>query len=111
MLEGAQIIVVAYGTAGRIAQTAITKAREAGIPAGLLRPITLYPYPKEALSSLIEQAKAFLVLEMSAGQMLEDVDMVVKGRVPLEFEGWMGGRVPTPAEVLDKIKNVAEKYP
>lgn len=110
MLEGAEIIVIAYGTAGRVAQTGIAKARAEGIPVGLFRPITLYPYPKDALSCLIEQARAFLVLEMSAGQMLEDVALVVQGRVPIEFEGWLGGRVPTPTEVLDKIKEVAEKY-
>jgi 2-oxoglutarate ferredoxin oxidoreductase subunit alpha len=109
-LEGAEIIIVAYGTTGRVAQTGITKARAKGIPVGLFRPITLYPYPKDALSSLIDQTKAFLVMEMSAGQMMEDVELVVQGRVPVEFEGWMGGRVPTPAEVLDKIEEVAEKH-
>ena len=78
--------------------------------AGLFRPITLYPYPKDALSSVIEQAKVFLVLEMSAGQMLEDVELVVEGRVPVEFQGWLGGRVPTPTEVLEKIREVADKH-
>jgi 2-oxoglutarate ferredoxin oxidoreductase subunit alpha len=110
MLGGAEIVVIAYGTAGRVAETGITKARDEGIPAGLFRPITLYPYPKDALSSLIEQARAFLVLEMSAGQMLEDVELVVQGRVPVEFQGWLGGRVPTPSEVLDRIREVAEKW-
>jgi 2-oxoglutarate ferredoxin oxidoreductase subunit alpha len=109
-LEGAEIIVVAYGTVGRVSQTSVGKGRDEGIPAGLFRPITLYPYPKEALSSLVEQAKAFLVLEMSAGQMVEDVELVVKGRKPVEFQGWLGGRVPTPTEVLDKIREVAEKH-
>jgi len=67
MLDGAEIVVVSYGTTGRVAQTAIKKARDEGILAGLVRPITLYPYPKDALSSLTNQAKVFLVLEMSAG--------------------------------------------
>jgi len=110
MLDGAEIVIVAYGTVGRVAQTAIKKAREEGILAGLFRPITLYPYPKDALSSVIEQAKVFLVLEMSAGQMLEDVELVVKGRVPVEFQGWLGGRVPTPTEVLEKIREVSDKH-
>ncbi len=110
MLDGAEIVVVAYGTAGRVAQTAIRKAREGGLRAGLFRPITLYPYPKDALSTVVDQAKVFLVLEMSAGQMLEDVRLVVQGRVPVEFEGWLGGRVPTPTEVLNKITEVAHKY-
>lgn len=110
MLDGAEIVVVAYGTVGRVAQTGIRKAREGGLRAGLFRPITLYPYPKDALSTVVDQAKVFLVLEMSAGQMLEDVKLVVQGRVPVEFEGWLGGRVPTPTEVLDKIWEMAHKY-
>lgn len=110
MLDGAEIVIVAYGTAGRVAQTAIKKARDEGILAGIFRPVTLYPYPKEALSSVIEQAKVFLVLEMSAGQMVEDVELVVEGRLPVEFQGWLGGRVPTPTEVLEKIREVADKH-
>jgi 2-oxoglutarate ferredoxin oxidoreductase subunit alpha len=110
VLEGAQVVVVAYGTVGRVAQTAITKVREEGIPVGMFRPVTLYPYPKDALSSVIDQAKVFLVLEMSAGQMVEDVRLVVEGRVPVEFQGWLGGRVPTPTETAQKIREMAEKY-
>ncbi len=110
MLEGAGVVIVAYGTAGRVAQTGIKKARDEGILAGLFRPISLYPYPKDALSSLTDQAKVFLVLEMSAGQMLEDVELVVKGRVPVDFQGWLGGRVPSPTEVLEKIREMADKY-
>ena len=110
MLEGAEVIIVAYGTTGRVAQTAIKNARDEGIPAGLFRPITLYPYPRDALSTLVDQAKVFLVLEMSAGQMLEDVELAVGGRVPVEFQGWLGGRVPTPTEVLEKIQEMAQKH-
>jgi 2-oxoglutarate ferredoxin oxidoreductase subunit alpha len=110
MLDGAEIIIVAYGTAGRVAQTSIAKAREEGIPVGLFRPITLYPYPRDAMSSRIAQAKVFLVLEMSAGQMLEDVQLVVEGKVPVEFQGWLGGRVPNPSEVTEKIQEMAKKY-
>jgi 2-oxoglutarate ferredoxin oxidoreductase subunit alpha len=110
MLDGAEIVVVAYGTAGRVAQTAIIKAREGGLNAGLFRPITLYPYPKDALSAILDQAKVLLVLEMSAGQMLEDVRLVAQGQVPVEFQGWLGGRVPTPTEVLDKISEMAQKH-
>ena len=110
MLEGAEMVIVAYGTTGRVAQTAITRARDKGMPVGLFRPITLYPYPKDAISSLVEQARVFLVLEMSAGQMLEDVELAVKGTVPVEFQGWLGGRVPTPAEVTETIKEISTKY-
>ncbi|HJX37185.1 MAG TPA: 3-methyl-2-oxobutanoate dehydrogenase subunit beta, partial [Anaerolineae bacterium] len=110
LLDDAEIIVVAYGTVARIAQTGITKAREQGVRVGLFRPITLYPYPKDALSALANQAKAFLVLEMSAGQMVEDVELAVKGRVPVEFQGWLGGRVPTPTEITNKITEVADQH-
>jgi 2-oxoglutarate ferredoxin oxidoreductase subunit alpha len=110
MLEGAELVIVAYGTVGRVAQTAITRARDQGIPVGLFRPISLYPYPKDAISSLVEQARVFQVLEMSAGQMLEDVQLVVKGAVPVEFRGWLGGRVPTPAEVTQTINEISAKY-
>ncbi len=110
MLEGAEMVIVAYGTTGRVAQTAITRARDEGMPVGLFRPITLYPYPKDAISSLVEQARVFLVLEMSAGQMLEDVELAVKGTVPVEFQGWLGGRVPTPSEVTQTIKEIRTKY-
>jgi 2-oxoglutarate ferredoxin oxidoreductase subunit alpha len=110
MLEGAEIIIVAYGTVGRVAQTAIAKARDEGMPVGLFRPITLYPYPKDAMSSRIDQAKVFLVLEMSAGQMLEDVQLAVQGKVPVEFQGWLGGRVPTPSEVTTLIEEMAKKH-
>ena len=110
MLDGAEIIIVAYGTSGRVAQTAISKARDEGIPVGLFRPITLYPYPKKELSALVGRAKTFLVLEMSAGQMIEDVQLVVEGKVPVEFQGWLGGRVPTPTEVTEKINELTEKY-
>jgi 2-oxoglutarate ferredoxin oxidoreductase subunit alpha len=110
LLDKAQIVIVAYGTAGRVAQTAITKAREQGIPVGLFRPVTLYPFPKDALSALVDQAKVILVLEMSAGQMREDVELVAAGRVPVQFHGWLGGRVPTPTEISAKINEAAEKY-
>ena len=110
MIDDAEIIIVAYGTVGRVAQTGIAKAREQGVRVGLFRPVTLYPYPKDALSALADRAKAFLVLEMSAGQMVEDVQLVAKGRVPVEFQGWLGGRVPTPTEVTEKIKEVAARH-
>jgi len=107
-LDDAEIIVVGYGTAGRVALTAVRNAREEGIPVGLFRPITVSPYPYEQIETMVPQASAFLVVEMSGGQMLEDVKKAVGGRVPVEFYGRMGGVVPFPDEILDEIKRVAK---
>src|SRR3990172_8632115 len=103
MLEGADLIVVAYGTAGRIAQSAIKMARQQGISVGLLRPISLFPFPEDRISQLADEARGFLVVEMSAGQMLEDVRLAVAGQAPVRFLGRMGGMVPLPEEILAAI--------
>ncbi len=105
-LEDADIAVVAFGTAGRIAQSAIKAAREEGIRVGLLRPISLYPYPSARLKELAGQVRAMLVVEMNGGQMLEDVRLATQGKVPISFFGRMGGMVPLPDEVLDAIRKV-----
>ena len=103
MLEGAELIVVGFGTSGRVAQTAVKLARQQGLPVGLLRPITLFPFPEERLSQLADEARGFLVIEMNAGQMLDDVKIAVGGQAPVEFYGRMGGMVPLPDEVLAAI--------
>ncbi len=103
MIEGAELIVVGFGTAGRVAQTAVKMARAQGIPVGLLRPITLWPFPEERLSQLADEARGFLVVEMNAGQMLDDVKIAVAGQCPVEFYGRTGGVVPLPDEVLATI--------
>ena len=108
-MEDAEIAVVAFGTAGRIVQSAIKMAREDGIKVGLLRPISLYPYPFDRVRETSKQVKAILVVEMNAGQMLEDVRLAVEGRIPVEFYGRMGGVMPLPDEVLDEIKNLNQK--
>lgn len=108
-LEDAEIIVIGYGTAGRVAFSAVRTAREQGIPVGLLRPITVSPYPSGRIAELIPQSRAFLVVEMSTGQMLEDVQRAVEGRVPVEFYGRLGGVVPYPDEILNEIIRVAEE--
>ena len=105
-LEDAEYVVVGFGTAGRIALSAVREARENGIKIGLLRPITVAPFPTEILNALTEKARAFLVVEMNAGQMLEDVRLVVAGRKPVEFFGRMGGVVPYPDEVLEAIERL-----
>jgi 2-oxoglutarate ferredoxin oxidoreductase subunit alpha len=95
LLEGARVVLVAYGTVGRVAQTAAKLARAQGLAVGLFRPISLFPFPADALDALGGQAKAFLVSEMSSGQMVEDVRLVVDGRLPVYFYGRQGGMVPS----------------
>ena len=109
LLEDARLAVVAFGTAGRVAQSAVKQARQAGIPVGLLRPISLFPYPKERVSALADQVEAILVVEMNGGQMVDDVRLAVEGRVPVSFYGRMGGVVPLPDEVLEQIQLLAGK--
>jgi len=107
-VEDAEILLVAFGLSARIAQKALELAREQGIKAGLLRPITLYPFPSEAIASLVKKVEAALVVEMNAGQMVEDVKLAVNGEKPVLFKGRMGGMIPTPEEVLAEIIRIAE---
>ena len=104
LLADAEIVIVAYGTAARVARTAIQRAREQGLRVGLFRPITLWPFPSSELASITAAMRAIVVLEMSAGQMVEDVRLAVEGRTPVLFHGRMGGMVPTPAEVVDVLR-------
>lgn len=106
-LEDAQFVVIGFGTAGRVALSAVREARAQGIKVGLLRPITVSPFPYEALEQLTGQAEAFLVTEMNTGQMLDDVMLTVRGRKPVEFYGRPGGVVPFPDEILNEIKRIA----
>lgn len=107
-MDDAEVAVIAFGTAGRIAQSAVTMAREDGIKVGLLRPISLYPYPYTAVAELTDKVNKILVVEMNAGQMVEDVRLAVEGRVPVEFYGRMGGMIPLPDEVFEQIKKYAK---
>jgi 2-oxoglutarate ferredoxin oxidoreductase subunit alpha len=106
MLQDAEIVVIAFGTAGRIAQSAIKTAREEGVRVGLLRPISLYPFPYERVHQLGDKVKEILVVEMNSGQMLEDVRIGIEGRVPISFYGRPGGVVPMPDEILEEIRKV-----
>ncbi len=110
-LDNAEILVVGFGTAGRIAFSAVRAAREMGIPAGLLRPITLSPFPEKPLFEAIRQAQAVLVVEMNAGQMLNDVIRIANGKAPVEFYGRMGGITPFQDEILGEITRIAESPP
>jgi pyruvate/2-oxoacid:ferredoxin oxidoreductase alpha subunit len=102
-LEDAQLVTVGYGIISRLLRTAVDMAREQGIPAGLLRPITLWPFPSRKISELADYAYGFLVCELSTGQMVEDVRLAVHDWAPVEFYGRTGGVVPTAEELLQQI--------
>jgi 2-oxoglutarate/2-oxoacid ferredoxin oxidoreductase subunit alpha len=104
LMDDAEYILVAYGTAARVARSAIEKARARGIKAGLFRPITLWPFPSRELAHVARRAHAILTVELSSGQMVEDVRLAVEGRCPVGFHGRMGGLVPTPDEVVGALK-------
>jgi len=106
-IEDAEFLIIGFGTAGRVASSAIRQAREEGIKAGLLRPITLAPFPQKRLIELTKQVKRILVVEMNSGMMLDDIMKIVQGKVPIEFYGRMGGVTPLPDEILDEIRRVA----
>lgn len=103
--EDAEYLIIAFGISARICQKAVELAREEGLKVGLLRPITLYPFPTNEIKRLSEQVKGMLTVEMSAGQMVEDVRLAVNGKVPVEYYGRMGGIVFSPEEVLDALKS------
>ncbi len=105
-MEDAEIAVIGFGTAGRVASSAVKQARAEGIKVGLFRPITLAPFPKKQVSAIADRARRILVVEMNHGMMLEDIQAVVAGRVPVEFFGRMGGVTPFPDEILDEIRRV-----
>jgi len=107
--ENPEIVLVAFGLSARICQKAIELAKERGIKVALLRPITLYPFPSEALARLATTAFAFLTVEMNAGQMVEDVRLAVNGKRPVYFKGRMGGMIPSPEDILLEIEAIAEK--
>ena len=105
-VETAEIVVVAYGVAARIVRHAVDRVREEGIKAGWIRPITLWPFPEEQISKAADDFKIFLTVEMSCGQMVEDVKLALAGKAPVFFYGRPGGGVPTVEEVLEKIRQL-----
>ena len=107
--DGADIVVCAYGLAARITRNVMKLAAEEGIKVGLLRPITLWPFPKDAVSALADKTDVIMSVELSAGQMVEDVRLAVNGRKPIHFYGRTGGNLPTQREILDEIKKVLGK--
>ena len=106
--EDAEIIITAFGATSRVAKSAINTAREMGIKAGLVRPITLWPFPKAILAQLADKAnvKAFLSVEMNMGQMVDDVRLAVNGKKPVYFFGRTGGIVPTAEEIIAELEKI-----
>lgn len=108
-LENAEIVIVAYGLSSRISRSVIIKAREEGIKCGMLRPVSLWPFPYDRIQELVKgKAKELLVVEMSAGQMVEDVRLGAEGKAPVHFYGTMGGRSPSEDEIYAKVKMLAK---
>lgn len=104
--EDAELVLVAYGITSRIARSAMEKARAEGLKVGLFRPISLWPFPEMQLGKLVTTASAFMALELSAGQMVEDVRLAVNGAKPVHFYGRMGGMLPNPQEVYEEIVKI-----
>ncbi|WP_068704085.1 3-methyl-2-oxobutanoate dehydrogenase subunit VorB [Paludibacter jiangxiensis] len=103
--DDAEYLITAFGSCARICQKTIEILRSEGIKAGLLRPITLYPFPTEAIAKFAKQVKGILSVELNAGQMVEDVRLAVNGVTPVEFYGRQGGMTPTPDEVVKALKS------
>jgi 2-oxoglutarate ferredoxin oxidoreductase subunit alpha len=102
--DDAEYLFVAYGTSSRICQKSMQMAREEGIKVGLFRPITLWPFPYNEIRMMSGQLKGILSVEMSAGQMVEDVKLAVEGKVKVKHYGRMGGIIPTPDEIVENLK-------
>jgi 2-oxoglutarate ferredoxin oxidoreductase subunit alpha len=104
--EGVELVIVAYGTAARICKGALRMANRNGKKVGLIRPITLWPFPEKIVSQIAEQVKQFLVVEMSLGQMVEDVKLALNGKAMVHFYGRPGGAIPSPEEIYQKIETI-----
>ncbi len=104
--EDSELILVAYGTSARISGAALREAKKEGLKVGMLRPITLWPFPSQVISEAAAKVKGFLVVEMSCGQMVEDVRLAAGGKCPVHFYGRTGGEVPTAEEILKEIRKL-----
>ena len=107
MMDDAEICVVAFGIASRVAKNAVAAARKEGIKVGLIRPITLWPFPNAAFEAA-KGVKAFISVELSMGQMIEDVRLATKCSVPVSLCNRTGGMIPSPDEVLEAIRNAGK---
>jgi len=106
--DDADLVIVAYGVVSRIVYSTVDAAREAGMKVGLLRPITLWPFPSEVIGRLAERVQSFMAVELSTGQMVEDVQLAVNGKAPVHFYGRCGGVVPSGVELLEQYRKVME---
>jgi len=104
----AEVVLVGYGIVSRVLKQVVEQGRARGLALGLLRPITLYPFPGERLRQLSRTARRFLVVELSTGQLVEDVRLALEGRRPVEFYGRVGGNVPSAEEVLEAVESHLE---
>jgi len=109
MTRDCDILLVAFGASARIAKGALTEARALGLRIGLLRPITLWPFPSEAIARLAAKKRKLLVVEMNSGQMVEDVRLAVNGKCPVFFEGRMGGGIPAVSDIVRRIQKLSRQ--
>lgn len=107
--DDAEYIMVAFGTSARICQKVVDLGRAKGIKLGLVRPITLWPFPNDVLNKLADTSKGFLSVEMNAGQMIEDIQLAVNGKAPVAHYGRMGGMIPSPSDVLAHVESELKK--
>lgn len=105
-LEGAEVVIAAYGTTSRIVKNAIDSLAKEGIKVGLIRPITLWPFPSKSFDKIDENTKVVLTVEMSTGQMIDDVKIALNGRKPVHFYGRTGGMIPTPDSIVEEVKKI-----
>ena len=106
MMDDAEICIVAFGVAARVSQNAIDEARKKGIKVGMIRPITLWPFPKTVLNAAADKVKAFISVELNMGQMIEDIELATRCKKPVYLCNRTGGMIPTTQNVLDKIEKV-----
>lgn len=107
-VDDADVILIGYGVVSRVLQSAVDDLRAEGVKIGLLRPISLFPFPTLHIQELSEQIKKFIVIELSNGQMVDDVRLAVNGEIPVEFYGRMGGVVPTTEEIIEQVRKMIE---
>jgi pyruvate/2-oxoacid:ferredoxin oxidoreductase alpha subunit len=104
MLDDAEYVLIGFGIVSRVLRTAVEVLREENVKVGMLRPITLFPFPKKVINKLAQTIKSALVVEMNNGQMLDDVRLAIQGKVPVEFYNRMGGVVPNTDEIVEQVK-------
>ena len=107
MMEDAEICIVSYGITARVSRNAIVEAREKGIKVGMIRPITLWPFPKKALADAADKVKSFISVELNMGQMKEDIELAIRCKKPVTLVSRVGGMIPSPEEVLAAIEKEA----